>query len=144
MHQRFIGESEPMQRLFNTIEKLKDTDANILILGENGTGKDVIANLLYHSSPRAEKPFVRIDLGTIPEQLFESELFGHMKGALPMPRMKSKDVLKSPTGNIVLRRDSQPHPSNASQAANGNRKAGDHTIGGNHIQFNRCANNLCY
>ncbi|HPD87321.1 MAG TPA: sigma-54 dependent transcriptional regulator, partial [Proteiniphilum sp.] len=69
------------QVLYGTIDKLKDTDANILLLGENGTGKDLIANLLYHSSPRAEKPFVHIDLGSIPESLFESELFGHEKGA---------------------------------------------------------------
>ncbi|HOO95474.1 MAG TPA: sigma-54 dependent transcriptional regulator [Proteiniphilum sp.] len=76
-----VGESEVMQVLYGTIDKLKDTDANILLLGENGTGKDLIANLLYHSSPRAEKPFVHIDLGSIPESLFESELFGHEKGA---------------------------------------------------------------
>ena len=76
-----VGESEVMQALYGTIDKLKDTDANILLLGENGTGKDLIANLLYHSSPRAGKPFVHIDLGSIPESLFESELFGHEKGA---------------------------------------------------------------
>ena len=51
------------------------------LLGENGTGKDLFAKLLYRTSPRAEKPFVHIDLGTIPEQLFESELFGYQKGA---------------------------------------------------------------
>lgn len=76
-----IGESQAMQSLFSTIDKLKNTDANILILGENGTGKDLIANYLYHSSPRAGKPFVHIDLGSIPELLFESELFGYEKGA---------------------------------------------------------------
>lgn len=76
-----IGESKPMLELLETVRKLKDTDANILILGENGTGKDLIANLLYHSSPRAGNPFVHIDLGSIPETLFESELFGHEKGA---------------------------------------------------------------
>ena len=76
-----IGESDAIQSLFETVEKLKDTDANILILGENGTGKDLFAKLLYRTSPRAEKPFVHIDLGTIPEQLFESELFGYQKGA---------------------------------------------------------------
>ena len=76
-----IGESEVMQSLFETIEKLKNTDANILILGENGTGKDLVANLLYCCSPRTDKPFVHIDLGAIPETLFESELFGHEKGA---------------------------------------------------------------
>ncbi len=76
-----IGESEVMQSLFETIDKLKNTDANILILGENGTGKDLVANLLYCCSPRTDKPFVHIDLGAIPETLFESELFGYEKGA---------------------------------------------------------------
>ncbi len=76
-----IGNSEEIQMLFETVDKLKDTDANILILGENGTGKDLFASLLYQTSPRAGKPFVHIDLGSIPEQLFESELFGHEKGA---------------------------------------------------------------
>lgn len=76
-----IGESEQMQSLFETVDKLKDTDANILILGENGTGKDLVANLLYCCSPRSNKPFVHIDLGSIPEPLFESELFGYEKGA---------------------------------------------------------------
>ena len=71
-----------MQELFATISKLKDTDANILILGENGTGKDLIARALYHHSPRCNQVFVSIDLGSIPEQLFESELFGYEKGAL--------------------------------------------------------------
>ena len=76
-----IGESPVMQEVFATINKLSSTDANILILGENGTGKDVIARLLYRCSPRYGKPFVTIDLGSIPEQLFESELFGHERGA---------------------------------------------------------------
>ena len=75
-----IGESPAMQEVFATINKLSNTDANILILGENGTGKDVIARLLYRCSPRYGKPFVTIDLGSIPEQLFESELFGFEKG----------------------------------------------------------------
>ena len=76
-----IGESDVMQDLFATIAKLKDTDANILILGENGTGKDLIARALFHHSPRCNQVFISIDLGSIPEQLFESELFGYEKGA---------------------------------------------------------------
>ena len=67
-----IGESKQIQAVFETVDKLKDTDANILILGENGTGKDLFANLLCQTSPRACKPFVCIDLSAIPEQLFES------------------------------------------------------------------------
>ena len=60
-----IGDSPVMQQVFSTVEKLRDTDANILILGENGTGKDVIARMLYRNSPRYGKPFVTIDLGSI-------------------------------------------------------------------------------
>ena len=90
-----IGESPAMQEVFTTINKLSSTDANILILGENGTGKDVIARLLYRCSPRYGKPFVTIDLGSIPEQLFESELFGFEKGAFT-------DAKKSKAGRMEV------------------------------------------
>ena len=79
--QEIIGTSPAMQELFATINKLRDTDANILITGENGTGKDLVARAVYHVSPRADRVFVPIDLGGIPETLFESELFGYEKGA---------------------------------------------------------------
>jgi two-component system response regulator HydG len=78
---QIIGESLVMKKIFETIEKVAATDANILILGENGTGKDLIARLLHEKSNRAEMPFVHSDLGAISETLFESELFGHVKGA---------------------------------------------------------------
>lgn len=92
-----IGESPIMQEVFATINKLSSTDANILILGENGTGKDVIARLLYRYSPRYGKPFVTIDLGSIPEQLFESELFGFEKGAFTdAKKVKSRTDGKLP------------------------------------------------
>lgn len=90
-----IGESSDMQEVFTTINKLSNTDANILILGENGTGKDVIARLIYRCSPRYGKPFVTIDLGSIPEQLFESELFGFEKGAFT-------DAKKSKAGRMEV------------------------------------------
>ena len=90
-----IGESSVMQEVFTTINKLSNTDANILILGENGTGKDVIARLIYRRSPRYGKPFVTIDLGSIPEQLFESELFGFEKGAFT-------DAKKSKAGRMEV------------------------------------------
>ena len=76
-----IGESPVMQRVLQTVAQVAPTDANVLILGENGTGKDVIARQLCALSRRAAKPFVSIDLGSVPEQLFESELFGYEKGA---------------------------------------------------------------
>ncbi len=76
-----VGESPVMQRVLQTVAQVAPTDANVLILGENGTGKDVMARQLCALSGRAAKPFVSIDLGSVPEQLFESELFGYEKGA---------------------------------------------------------------
>jgi len=76
-----IGESEVMNHIFLKIEKIAPTDANILILGENGTGKDLIARAIHQQSLRADKPFVKVDLGALTESLFESELFGHKKGS---------------------------------------------------------------
>lgn len=76
-----IGESPQMQLLKRQIAKVGATDANVLITGENGSGKDVVAHLIHHYSHRSGQPFVTVDLGTVPEQLFESELFGYEKGA---------------------------------------------------------------
>lgn len=97
-----IGESDPMQAIYSTIEKLKDTDANILILGENGTGKDLVARALYHQSPRADKVFVGIDLGSIPEQLFESELFGYEKGAFTDARKDKPGRMEVASGGTLF------------------------------------------
>lgn len=84
-----IGESAAMDEIFCTADKVGTTDANVLLLGENGTGKDVIARMIHRISLRSGSPFVHIDLGSIPEQLFESELFGYEKGAFTDAR-KSK------------------------------------------------------
>lgn len=97
-----IGESPAMKEVFATIDKLSETDANILILGENGTGKDVFAHLLYRCSPRYGKPFVTIDLGSIPEQLFESELFGYEKGAFTDARRAKSGRMEVATGGTLF------------------------------------------
>lgn len=97
-----IGESDAMQELFATIAKLRDTDANILILGENGTGKDLVARALYHHSPRAGQVFVGIDLGSIPEQLFESELFGYEKGAFTDARRDKPGRMEVASGGTLF------------------------------------------
>lgn len=76
-----LGDSEPMQEIFYKIQKIAPTDANILILGENGTGKDLIAKAIHQHSLRSDKPFIKVDVGALTESLFESELFGHKKGA---------------------------------------------------------------
>lgn len=76
-----VGTSQAMMQVFETIHKVARTDANVLVLGENGTGKDAVARALHRQSPRSEEAFIRVDLGAVSESLFESELFGHKKGA---------------------------------------------------------------
>ncbi|MFB6272304.1 MAG: sigma-54-dependent transcriptional regulator [Salinibacter sp.] len=76
-----IGESEPMQEVFDLIRKVAGTDANVLVLGENGTGKELVARAVHRRSDRADEPFVTADLGALSPSLFESELFGHVEGA---------------------------------------------------------------
>ncbi|MCJ8211260.1 sigma-54 dependent transcriptional regulator [Mucilaginibacter sp. RS28] len=76
-----LGESEAMSDIFHKVNKIAPTDANILILGENGTGKDLMAKAIHERSLRAGKPFVKVDVGALTDSLFESELFGHKKGA---------------------------------------------------------------
>ena len=76
-----VGTSPPMQQVFRKVEKIAVTDISVLITGETGTGKELIAREIHRRSPRAGKPFVTINCGAIPENLLESELFGHVKGS---------------------------------------------------------------
>jgi DNA-binding NtrC family response regulator len=80
-YSEIIGQSPSMQKIFQTIDRVAKTDANVLILGENGTGKEVIARAIHRNSSRKNESFAAVDLGSITETLFESELFGHKKGA---------------------------------------------------------------
>jgi len=79
--QPFIGQSEVMAKVFATIDKAAKTDANILVTGESGTGKELVARALHEASLRSTKALINVDMGAISESLFESELFGHKKGA---------------------------------------------------------------
>ena len=80
-YSEIIGQGQAMQRIFQTIDRVAHTDANVLILGENGTGKELIARAIHRNSVRQHESFVGVDLGSITETLFESELFGHKKGS---------------------------------------------------------------
>ncbi|MFI5370000.1 MAG: PEP-CTERM-box response regulator transcription factor [Candidatus Eisenbacteria bacterium] len=80
-YHRLVGESEPMRRVFAMIQRVAPTDATVLVLGENGTGKELVAHAIHQSSPRKDLPFIPISCGAIPETLIESELFGHERGA---------------------------------------------------------------
>ncbi len=97
-----IGQSKVMQEVFTTIRCLSDTDANILILGENGTGKDLVARSLRFFSPRQQAPFITIDLGSVPESLFESELFGYEKGAFTDARKGKAGRMEVASGGTLF------------------------------------------
>ena len=76
-----VGESEPMQRVYSLVEMVADSDVTVLLTGESGTGKELIARAIHHKSPRADGPFITMNCGALPDNLFESELFGYEKGA---------------------------------------------------------------
>lgn len=97
-----LGESEPMQDIFHKINKIAPTDANILILGENGTGKDLVAKAIHEQSLRAGKPFVKVDVGALTDTLFESELFGHKKGAFTDAREDRQGRFEDAQGGTLF------------------------------------------
>lgn len=97
-----LGESQAMQDIFYKIKKIAPTDANILILGENGTGKDVIAKAIHHFSNRSTKPFMKVDVGALTESLFESELFGHKKGAFTDAREDRMGRFEAANGGTLF------------------------------------------
>ena len=97
-----LGESEAMQDIFIKIKKVAPTDANILILGENGTGKELIAKAIHQHSLRADKPFIKVDVGALTESLFESELFGHKKGAFTDAREDRAGRFEAAHGGTIF------------------------------------------
>ena len=99
---KIIGESEPMQDVFVKLKKVAPTDANILILGENGTGKDLIAKAIHDNSLRKNMPFVKVDVGALTETLFESELFGYKKGAFTDAREDRKGRFETANGGSLF------------------------------------------
>lgn len=97
-----LSESEAMKNIFFKIEKIAPTDANILILGENGTGKDLTAKAIHQKSLRAKQPFIKVDVGALTETLFESELFGHKKGAFTDAREDRVGRIEAANGGTLF------------------------------------------
>lgn len=97
-----IGDSPAMQEVLETVGRVAGTDANILILGENGTGKDLLARHIHALSMRKEKPIVPVDLGALSESLFESELFGHVKGAFTDARDDRAGRFEEAAGGTIF------------------------------------------
>ena len=95
-------QSPKMQQAINTIKKVAATDANLLLLGENGTGKYVMAEYIHQNSKRKNKPFVHIDLGSISENLFEAELFGYAKGAFTDAKTDKAGKIENADGGTVF------------------------------------------
>ena len=97
-----IGESPAMKEVLKTISKIAQTDAHVLVVGENGTGKDLVARAIHRQSFRSDHVFVNVDLGAIPETLFESELFGHKKGAFTDAKEDRKGRFEVANGGTLF------------------------------------------
>lgn len=97
-----VYQSEAMHQIFETVERIAETDANVLLLGENGTGKDLVAQAIHAHSRRAQENFVKVDLGAITETLFESELFGHVKGAFTDAREDRPGRFEAADGGTIF------------------------------------------
>jgi DNA-binding NtrC family response regulator len=98
----FIGESPAVKRIHELIDRVAPTDADVLVLGENGTGKELVARALHRKSLRRDNPLITVDLGAITETLFESELFGHVKGAFTDARADKAGRFELASGGTIF------------------------------------------
>ncbi|MCH2189720.1 MAG: nitrogen regulation protein NR(I) [Gammaproteobacteria bacterium] len=97
-----IGEAPAMQEVFRAIGRLAKSNINVMVCGQSGTGKELVANALHHHSPRAAKPFVAINIAAIPAELLESELFGHEKGAFTGAQAQRKGRFEQADGGTLF------------------------------------------
>lgn len=102
MKTRIIGNSQAMQKVFDAILRCAEVDSNVLILGETGVGKELVARAIHSQSARKDKPFVAINCGALPETLMESELFGHVKGAFTGANTERKGLFREAQGGTLF------------------------------------------
>ena len=91
---QILGKSKPMQAVFDLIRRVADSPTNVLITGESGTGKELVAKAIHYNSDRRDAPFVPVNCAAIPEQLLESELFGHMRGSFTDAKMDKRGLFE--------------------------------------------------
>src|SRR6266404_1343568 len=97
-----IGSSKQMQNIYDTIESVAKSDANVLIIGESGTENELIANAMHYNSLRAKKPFIKVNCAALPKELIESELFGHAKGAFTGAQADKEGLVQHAAGGSLM------------------------------------------
>jgi diguanylate cyclase (GGDEF)-like protein len=101
-YDKIIGKSEPMQKVFRMLDRITDTDVQVLIHGETGTGKELVAKALHHNGPRKDKPFVSVNCSALTETLLESELFGHVRGSFTGADRDRQGIFEQAHGGSVF------------------------------------------
>src|SRR3990167_5927038 len=97
-----LGKSAPMRRVFDLVTHISDAPANVLITGESGTGKELIARAIHYNSGRSRGPFVPVNCAAIPENLLESELFGHLRGSFTDAKNDRKGLFQEASGGSLF------------------------------------------
>jgi DNA-binding NtrC family response regulator len=101
-YEGLLGQSAAMRKVYDLVERVAETDASVLITGESGTGKELVARALHGRSPRGAGPFVALNCAAMPENLLESELFGHSKGAFTDARSARKGLFVEASGGVIF------------------------------------------
>jgi DNA-binding NtrC family response regulator len=99
---QIVGKSPAMMQVFSMIDKVRETDGTVLVMGESGVGKELVARAIHNGSRRAEKPFIAINCGALPDELLESELFGYEKGAFTGATSRKKGLFEAADGGTVF------------------------------------------